>query len=59
MAAKLVIKKGISGKFHFNIDACTGQVIATSQTYASRDSARAGINSMRANASSVDVVDET
>jgi uncharacterized protein YegP (UPF0339 family) len=59
MAAKFVIKKGTPGKFHFNIVAGNGQVIATSQTYESKDSARVGIDSVKANASSADVVDET
>ena len=46
MAAKYVIKKGTSGKFHFNLLASNGQVIATSETYESKASAVAGIESV-------------
>ena len=41
MAGKFVIKKGESGKFHFNLVAGNGQVIATSQAYHSKESAPA------------------
>src|ERR1700722_16835807 len=33
MAGKFVLKKGSSGRFHFNLVAANGQVIATSQAY--------------------------
>jgi len=33
MAGKFVLKKGSSGKYHFNRFAANGQVIATSETY--------------------------
>jgi hypothetical protein len=32
MSGKFVLKKGSSGKFHFNLVAGNGQVIATSET---------------------------
>ncbi len=32
MAGKFVLKKGSSGKYHFNLVAANGQVIATSET---------------------------
>ena len=33
VAAKFVLKKGSTGKFHFNLIATNGQVIATSEAY--------------------------
>ena len=33
MAGKFVLKKGTSGKYHFNLLASNGQVIATSEAY--------------------------
>ena len=33
MAGKFVLKKGSSGKYHFNLVAGNGQVIATSEAY--------------------------
>ena len=45
MAGKFVLKKGDSGKYHFNLVAGNGQVIATSQTYERKRSALEGIES--------------
>ena len=59
MAGKFVIKKGSSGKFHFNLVAGNGQVIATSETYESKESAHKGIESVRKNAPDAIVEDET
>ena len=59
MAGKFVIKKGESGKFHFNLVAGNGQVIATSQVYHSKESASDGIESVRKNAPDATVVDES
>jgi uncharacterized protein len=50
MAGKFVLKKGSSGKFHFNLVAGNGQVIATSETYESKSSALTGIESVKNNA---------
>jgi uncharacterized protein len=50
MAGKFVLKKGTSGKFHFNLVASNGQVIATSESYESRESALNGIESVKSNA---------
>ena len=36
MAGKFVLKKGSSGKFHFNLLAGNSQVIATSESYKRR-----------------------
>jgi hypothetical protein len=59
MSGKFVLKKGESGKYHFNLLAGNGQVIATSQHYESRESAMHGIKSVQANAAEAAVVDET
>lgn len=59
MAGKFVIKKGESGKFHFNLLAGNGQVIATSQAYHSKESAHEGIESVRKNAPDAIVEDES
>ncbi|WP_293368423.1 YegP family protein [Nevskia sp.] len=44
------LKKSESGKFHFNLKAGNGQIVATSQMYASKESALNGIESVRKNA---------
>lgn len=59
MAGKFVLKKGESGKFHFNLVAGNGQVVATSQTYESKESALNGIKSVQTNAPTAHVEDET
>ena len=50
MAAKFVLKQSGKGKFTFTLQAPNGQVILTSETYSSRDSAVKGIASVRKNA---------
>ena len=47
-----------SGKYHFNLKAANHQVIGTSQMYASEDSAKAGIESVKSNAPEAEVVSE-
>lgn len=59
MAAKFVLKKGSSGKFHFNLQAANGQVIATSETYESKSAAINGIESVKKNAPVADIDDQT
>ena len=59
MAAKFVLKKGSSGKFHFNLQAANGQVIATSETYESKAAAINGIESVKKNASAAEIDDQT
>ena len=59
MAGKFVLKKGSSGKFHFNLLAGNGQVIATSETYESKQSAMNGIHSVPENAPGAEVDDQT
>ncbi len=59
MAGKFVIKKGSSGKYHFNLVAGNGQVIATSESYERKSSALAGIESVKKNAPDAVIDDET
>jgi uncharacterized protein len=59
MAGKFVLKKGTTGKFHFNLVAGNGQVIATSEAYESRESALKGIESVKANAPGAQLDDQT
>jgi uncharacterized protein len=59
MAGKFVLEKGSSGKFHFNLHAANGQVIATSQHYESKESALHGIESVKHNAPDAPVEDQT
>jgi hypothetical protein len=56
---KVCAEKGTSGKFHFNLLAANGQVIGTSETYESKESALNGIKSVQTNAPGATVVDET
>lgn len=50
MAGKFVIKQGKGGKFHFNLLSGNGQIVLTSQTYAAREGAVKGVESVRKNA---------
>lgn len=59
MAGKFVLKKGTTGKYHFNLVASNGQVIATSESYERKQSALAGIESVKSNAPSAEIEDET
>jgi uncharacterized protein YegP (UPF0339 family) len=59
MPGKFVLKKGSSGKYHFNLVAANGQVIATSEAYERKQSALAGITSVKNNAPGADVDDQT
>ena len=49
MAGRFDLKKSKSGKFMFNLCAGNGQIILTSQQYASKKSALNGIESVRKN----------
>lgn len=59
MAGKFVVKKGSSGKFHFNLVATNGQVIATSEAYESKAAALNGIDSVKRNAPDAQIDDQT
>ena len=59
MAGKFVLKKGSTGKYHFNLVASNGQVIATSEAYESKASALNGIESVKTNAPNAAIDDQT
>ena len=59
MAGKFVLKKGSTGKYHFNLVASNGQVIATSETYERKQSALSGIASVKGNAPGAEIEDQT
>jgi uncharacterized protein len=50
MAAKFDLKQGATGQFMFNLKAGNGEVILTSELYKEKQSAIAGIDSVKANA---------
>jgi uncharacterized protein len=50
MAAKFVLKRSTNGKYHFNLQAANGEIIASSELYESKASAQKGIDSVRVNA---------
>ena len=59
MPGKFVLKKGSGGKYHFNLVAANGQVIATSETYERKQSALNGIESVKTNAPGAETDDQT
>jgi uncharacterized protein len=54
-----VLSKDASGKFHFNLLASSGRVIATSELYNTRAAALNGIESIRRNAAGAALDDKT
>jgi uncharacterized protein YegP (UPF0339 family) len=56
--AKFQIKKAKNGKVYFNLLATNGEVILTSQMYASKATVKKGIASVQANASDVGQFEE-
>jgi len=50
MAAKYHLKKASDGQFFFNLHASNGEIVLTSEHYAAKPSAMAGIESVRNNA---------
>jgi uncharacterized protein YegP (UPF0339 family) len=59
VAAKFVLTKETSGKFHVNLLASNGRVIATSELYNTRAAAMNGIESIRKNAAGAALDDKT
>jgi uncharacterized protein YegP (UPF0339 family) len=59
MAAKFELKKTSDGQFRFNLKAGNGEIIATSESYRSKESALNGIQSVKDNAAGATVDDET
>lgn len=54
---KFVIRKTAAG-FYFVLKAGNGEIIATSETYKSKDACKNGIESVKKNAPDADVVEE-
>lgn len=57
MAAKFDLNTDKSGQFRFNLTAGNGEIIATSESYATKAAALNGIESVRTNAPGAEVVD--
>lgn len=57
MAAKFEYFADKAGKFRFRLKAANGQIIATSEAYESKSSCMSGIESVKANAASAEVVE--
>lgn len=53
------LKKGANGKYHFNLKASNGQVIAQSQMYATKTTAMKGLESVRKHATDAKLDDQT
>ncbi|MEV6661564.1 YegP family protein [Nocardia fluminea] len=59
MAGKFELFDDAAGKFRWRLKAGNGEIIAQSQAYESKDSARKGIASVQTNAADATVVDLT
>ncbi len=59
MAAKFQVYKDKKGEFRFRLVASNGETIATSEGYKSKDSAKAGIESVKKNAPTAAIEDKT
>ena len=53
------IQCDIAGKFRFHLKAANGEIIAASQSYLSRQSAENGIASVKKNAPTAKIIDQT
>lgn len=59
MPGTFVLKKNASGQYYFVLKAANGQTIAQSETYQSKASAINGIESVKTNAPTAALSDET
>ncbi|MCL4150455.1 UNVERIFIED_CONTAM: hypothetical protein GTU68_012068 [Idotea baltica] len=59
MAGKFELFKDKAGKFRFRLKAGNGEIIAASEAYSSKASAEKGIESVRKNASTAPLDDQT
>lgn len=55
--AKFIIKKRNDGEFMFNLKAGNGEIIATSEGYATKQGCKNGIQSVKDNAPDAEVED--
>ncbi|KUP25819.1 hypothetical protein AWJ19_19425 [Paenibacillus sp. DMB5] len=53
------IKKSSNSQYYFVLKASNGQILVTSETYTTKESAKAGIQSVRTNAPLASVLDLT
>ena len=59
MAAKFELYNDKAGKYRFRLKAANGEVIAVGEAYESKASAKNGVESVKKNAASAEVVDLT
>ena len=59
MASHFELKNAANGQFMFNLKAGNGEIILTSETYKSKESALNGIESVRKNAAGARLDDQT
>ena len=59
MTAKFVLKRANNGKFHFNLLAASGEIIATSELYETKAAAEKGIEAVRMNAQQAEIDDRS
>ncbi len=59
MPGKFVVKQGSTGKFRFSLVSTNGQVVATSQTYATKATCMNGVRSVRKLAADAGLEDQT
>jgi uncharacterized protein YegP (UPF0339 family) len=59
MAGKFEITKDKAGKYRFRLKAGNGEIIAVSEAYETKVSAKNGIESVKKNAADATVVDTT
>ncbi|TGL33419.1 YegP family protein [Leptospira perdikensis] len=59
MSAKFEIYKDKAGEFRFRLKAANGEIIASSEGYASKQSCENGIASVKNNAAAAEIVDQT
>lgn len=57
MAAKFEITKDKSGGFRFNLKSGNGEIVATSESYTTKDGAKGGIASVKRIAADAEIVD--
>ena len=58
MAGTFKVKKNAGGKYYFTLVAGNGEVVATSQAYASKEGAVKGTEAVKRAADGADVVEE-
>jgi uncharacterized protein YegP (UPF0339 family) len=59
MPGKFEIKKDKAGKFRFNLIAANGEIIASSEAYETKEACKIGIQSVKTNAASAEIVDKS